>query len=120
MLPLMLTGVNYGLLSLERLTKVFSLNPAKIYGFYPKKGIIQPGADADIILVDMKHEWTITSDNQYSKAGWTPYEGYPVKGLPYLTMVRGKILMEEGEIIGHPGFGEFLPRHAAPPDPFEL
>ena len=117
MLPLMLMSVNRGNLSLERLVEVLSSNPAKLYGLYPQKGTIQPGADADLVLIDMKREWTIKSEKLHSKAGWTPYEEWRVRGVPYLTMVRGEVLMEEGEVIGRPGYGKFLPRRVPPPIP---
>ncbi len=120
MLPLLLMGVNRGYLSLKRLIEVLSTNPAKLYRFYPQKGIIQPGADADLVLIDMKREWTITSEILHSKAGWTPYEGWRVRGVPYLTMVRGEVLMEEFEVVGRPGYGKFLPRRAPPPTSLKL
>ena len=78
------------------------------------------GLCADLVLVDMKYEWRIKAENLNSKTGWTPYEGWHMRGAPKLTMVRGKILMEDFEVVNRPGYGEFLPRRAPPPTPLEF
>jgi dihydropyrimidinase/allantoinase len=107
-MPLMLDCVNRDLLSLERLVEVFSINPARILGIYPKKGALIPGADADIVVVDMNGDFTIEGERLHSKEKVTAFEGYQGKGLPLMTVVRGEIVMDEGVILGRPGYGKFL------------
>jgi dihydroorotase-like cyclic amidohydrolase len=61
-------------------------------------------------MVDMNREETISNATTYTKVGWTPYDGRRVKGIPTRTIVRGKVVMQEGEVIGEPGYGEFVTR----------
>ena len=107
-LPLMLDSVNRDLLSLKRLVEVFSTNPAKILGLYPRKGIVSIGADADLVVVDMKRHFEIRGENLHSKQKATPFEGYRGKGIPLLTILRGETVMENGEVMGRRGYGIFL------------
>ena len=107
-LPLMLDCVNRGLITLERLVETFAVNPAKIMGLYPRKGVLAPGADADIIIVDPMSEFVIKGEELHSKQKITALEGYGGKGRPLTTIVRGKVIMEGGEVVGKPGFGEYL------------
>jgi allantoinase len=109
-LPLMLDCVDRGLLTIERLVEVSSANPAKILGLYPRKGTLTLGADADLVIVDLKRGFEIRGDKLHSKQKITAFEGYRGKGLPLTTMVRGKVVMEECEVVGEPGYGEFLRR----------
>jgi dihydropyrimidinase len=100
MLPMMLSeGVNQGRISVERLAQVASENPARIFGLYPKKGAIIPGADADVVVVDLKRRATITKALLHTVTPWSVYEGREVTGWPVMTVVRGTIVMEwpEGE-----------------------
>ncbi len=108
-LPLMLNEVNKGSLSLEKLVELTSESPAKIFGIYPKKGTIQVGGDADFTVVDMDQEMILSSEKSYSKSGWTAFDGVKVKGVPTHTIVRGRIVFEDGKITGAPGFGRFVP-----------
>lgn len=114
-LPLMLTGVNEGRLSLERLVAARSEIPAKVYGLWPRKGHLDPGADADFVLVDMAAEKVLRDEDVISKAGWTPYAGRKVKGLPVMTFVRGRLVARDGRPVGEPGWGRFLPGPGAQP-----
>ena len=100
MLPMMLSeGVNKGRISMERLAQVASENPARIFGLYPKKGAIIPGADADLVVVDLKRRARITKELLHTVTPWSIYEGWHVTGWPVMTVVRGTIVMEwpEGE-----------------------
>jgi len=106
----MLTGVNDGRLSLERIAAVTSENPARIYGIYPRKGALLPGSDGDITIVDMKREWKIKSRDMITACEWTPYEGFEAKGVPTHALVRGNPILEDGEVIGREGYGTFIPR----------
>ncbi|MGE5819337.1 MAG: dihydroorotase [Deltaproteobacteria bacterium] len=100
MFPMMLSeGVNKGRISLERLAQVASENPARIFGLYPKKGAILPGADADLVVVDLQRRAKITREMLHTVTPWSVYEGWDVTGWPVMTLVRGNIVMEwpEGE-----------------------
>ena len=95
LLPMMLSeGVNKGRLTIERLAQVASENPARIFGLYPQKGAILPGADADLVVVDLKRRATITKNLLHTITPWSIYEGWDVTGWPVMTLVRGKIVME--------------------------
>ena len=107
--PLMLTGANQGLVSLERLVAVRSQIPAQVYGLWPRKGNLNVGADADFILIDMEAEKVLRNDDIVAKCGWTPYDGRKVKGLPVKTFVRGHLVAENGKPVAEPGWGQFLP-----------
>ncbi len=102
-------GVNRGKVKANDLVQLFSENPAKIFGLYPKKGVIQKGSDADLVIFDPKRTYTIRHEDQHSGAPYTLYEGRRCLGKPILTIQRGKILVEDGEMKGKPGEGRFLP-----------
>ena len=108
-LRLFLTEVNRGRLTRDEVVRLTSYNPARRFGVYPRKGVIQVGSDADLVIVDMTKEETIQNKTTYTKVGWTPYDGQKVKGVPIATIVRGKVVMENGNVIGKPGDGEFVP-----------
>ncbi|MCK4399414.1 allantoinase AllB [Candidatus Bathyarchaeota archaeon] len=106
-LPLMLDAVNRDMISLERLVEVFSTNPAMMNGLYPKKGDIVLGADADLVVADMGKPFQIRGEDLQTIQKITPYEGMKGKGAPVMTMVRGEIVYEDGQVVGKPGYGEF-------------
>lgn len=97
--PLLLNAVNQGKLTLTRVVELMAENPAKLYNIYPKKGAIQVGSDADFTLVDMQKMHTITRDGLHSKSKTTAFDGYQVKGMPVMTIVRGQIVVKNGELI---------------------
>lgn len=105
---LLLNDVNKGSLTLEKLVEVTSENAAKIFGFYPQKGAIQVGSDADFTIVDLKRGWVITSEKVYTKCQINPFHGMEIKGKVTHTVLRGQVIMEEGEVIGKPGYGRFI------------
>ncbi len=107
---LMLNGVNEGKTSLNRVVEAMCENPAKIYGLYPKKGAIEVGSDADIVILDMDKEETISNDKVISKCKWSPYDGMTLKGVPEIVMVRGQIVAQDGKVVGKPGMGQYVPR----------
>jgi len=110
LLSLMISeGVNKGLISLQDLCRMLCERPGKIFHLYPRKGVLQLGSDADIVIIDLKKETVISADMLHYKVGWTPYEGMKLKGYPTLTMVRGEVIASHGEIIGHLGYGTFIP-----------
>jgi dihydroorotase len=94
----MLDHVHAGRLSLERLVDLTSHGPGRIFGT-ARKGRIAAGYDADFTIVDLKRRETIRNEAQGSRAGWTPYDGRQVVGWPVGTIVRGRRVMWEGEIV---------------------
>lgn len=110
-IPLMLTyGVQKKEISMKTFLKVTSENPAKRLGLYPRKGVIAVGSDADLTVVDLKKKMKIRAEKMHTKCEFTPYEGWEVVGMPSLTLVRGKVVMEGGEIKSSPGYGTYVRR----------
>lgn len=107
-------GVVEGRITLNEFVALTSTNHAKMYGLYPKKGSIAPGFDADIVLWDPNRKETIRQELMHHGADYTPFEGIEVTGWPVMTFLRGKKVMENGEILGEPGDGNFLPRELSP------
>jgi len=109
MLPVVYdAGVNGGRISLPRFVQVTSENPAKLFGLYPRKGTLQVGSDADLLIWDPARRYTISAANQHSGAGYTLYEGRQVTGAPVLVMQRGETIVEDGRLVAKPGRGRFL------------
>jgi dihydropyrimidinase len=103
-------GVAKGRIDLNHFVRLTATNPAKLFGLYPKKGTIAPGADADIVLWDPARQVTITNALMQHAIDYTPYEGLRVTGWPVATLSRGRIVMREGRIEAEPGSGRFIPR----------
>lgn len=95
--PVMLNFVNQGLLSLEKLACLMSINPAKIFKIKGKGGIYL-GQDADFTVVDLNKVHTVTNAEMVNRSGWTPYAGESLKGWPVATILRGQVVMEQGEV----------------------
>ena len=110
MLPILLSeGVNKRRLTLANLQRVCCENPARIFGLYPRKGVIREGSDADLVIVDLKLRRKVKASDLHQKVDWTPYEGRSLRGWPVLTMRRGEILFQDNELLAKPGNAEFLP-----------
>ena len=90
------------------LARVMSENPARIFGLFPRKGIIQVGSDADLLILDPQGDRIITARDHHSNAGYTLFEGWEVKGRPWMTLLRGKVLLDQGELRQDPGVGQFV------------
>jgi dihydropyrimidinase len=101
-------GINEGRVDLCTLIRAMSETPAKIFGLYPQKGILQEGSDADIVIYDPARKHTITQDAQHSNAPYTLYEGLECLGAPCLVMQRGEVIMEDLELKSKKGKGKFL------------
>jgi allantoinase len=110
--PTMLNAVSQGRLSLGDVTGLMSENVAKLYGIYPQKGVIRVGSDADLVIVDMTREVTIDRHKAYTKQKDSSrmFDGYHIVGMPVVTIVRGAVVMRDGEVVGKPGYGRFVPR----------
>jgi dihydroorotase len=98
LVPIMLDHVNAGRLTLERFVDLASAGPARIFNI-ARKGRIATGYDADLTIVDLSRRETITSKWIASKAGWTPYDGVTVAGWPVGTILRGRTVMWQGELV---------------------
>jgi dihydroorotase (multifunctional complex type) len=108
--PILLDGVAKGKLTLPQVAYVRSERPAMIYGLTGQKGSLRVGCDADLIFIDLKRKVVLNNLKIISKCGWTPYHGKEITGDVVLTMVRGKVVMKEGEVLGEPGWGRFVTR----------
>jgi dihydroorotase len=106
LLPLLLDHMNAGRLTLERLIDLTSTGPARLYGI-AGKGRIAVGYDADLTLVDLKAQRTIRQSWIASRCAWTPFDGMSVTGWPIATLVRGRIVMRDDQLIGAP-FGDLV------------
>ena len=104
-LPLMIDAWHEGKISFDRLVDLVSVAPARVFGL-DRKGSLAPGSDADIVLLDLEREWTITNDSVLSKIGWTPYDGRSVRGAVVRTLVRGTDVWVDGVVTGEPGHGK--------------
>ena len=99
----------------RQLVHLLSANPAKIFGLWPRKGDIRPGADADLVLFDPRPTRTLSASELHSRAGFSPYEGLKVTGKVRTTICRGQVVYRDGAVVADPGFGHFL--KCAPFDP---
>ncbi len=106
--PLLLTEVNHGRLSIERFVELFSTGPAKTFGLYPDRGSLRVGTAADITIVDMEQASRIDATKLHSKTRVTPWDGREVRGMPTHTIVGGKVVFADGMVVGRPGDGRFV------------
>ncbi|MEU0480357.1 dihydropyrimidinase [Streptosporangium sp. NPDC006013] len=103
-------GVRTGRLHPCRFVAVTSANPARLFGMYPKKGVIAVGSDADIAVIDPADVRVLTADQMHSKADYDPYEGYECHGWPRHVYSRGELVAERGQAISRPGRGQLIRR----------
>ena len=103
-------GVRTNRITLEQFVAVTATNPAKIFGMYPRKGTIEVGSDADIVIWDPNLTRTIRDEDELSNAKWSAYAGWEVTGWPRTTIRRGEIVYQDGQVIGQPGTGEVVPQ----------
>jgi dihydropyrimidinase len=95
-------------ISRSDLVRLLCTNPAKIFGLWPQKGDLQPGSDADIVLFDPRPERVLSAAELHSRAGFSPYEGLTVTGKVHTTICRGRVIYQDGVMVGRPGFGRFV------------
>ncbi len=103
-------GVNKGKLSIEKVAELCSFNTAQIFGVFPRKGTLAIDSDADLVLVNLKKEQKVTPELLQSYSDYTIYDGMVLRGWPVLTMVRGEVVMADGQVTGRPGHGEYVSR----------
>lgn len=103
-------GVGSGRISLNRMVELLSTSPARLFGLYPRKGTIAPGSDADLVIFDPQRTTTISAASQHSKSDYNLYEGTEVRGDVDTVLIRGTVVVDEGELRVEPGFGQFVAR----------
>lgn len=109
MLPLMLTQVNEERLTIPDLVRVTSEKPAEIFNL-KNRGSVEKGYYADLVVVDINQEYKIDASRFHSKAKYSPFDGWRVKGKPVKTFVSGRLAMDEDEIVAKPGIGQIVRR----------
>ena len=107
---LMYDGVRKGKLAIQHFVDLVSTTPAKLFGLFPRKGTISPGSDADLVFFDPDRTMTISAATQHQRVDYTPYEGMRVQGVPAIVLLRGKVIVRDGEYVGGKGGGQYLPR----------
>jgi dihydropyrimidinase len=109
MLPLLVThGVMQGRISWSRLAELTGANPARIFGL-PRKGVLAPGYDADLVIYDPRIEGTIRAERLHNLADYSPYQGWHVRGAVRDVFCRGRRLVRDGEFVPATGWGCFVP-----------
>jgi dihydropyrimidinase len=103
-------GVGGGRFDVRRFVALTAANPARIFGLHPRKGVIAPGSDADIVVFDPDRELTLRAATLHMRVDYSPYEGRVVRGAPDLVLSRGRPVVERGAFVGRPGAGTFLRR----------
>jgi dihydropyrimidinase/dihydroorotase len=113
-LPVLMTsGVAAGRLSMEDVVRVGAENTARVFGLYPRKGVLAPGADADIVIVDPDLEAAVDDAFYHCLCEVSVYRGQKFRGLAWTTVVRGRVMMEARQTVGAPGWGGHVPRGVA-------
>jgi dihydropyrimidinase len=100
-------------MSLPRFAEVTATNAARIHGLFPRKGVIAPGSDADLVLIDPSISKTLTHED-FHVSDYSPWEGWHVRGWPVTTVLRGRVVVEEGRLFGSTGDGRLVPRQIVP------
>ena len=103
-------GVAGGRISLLRFAEIVSTEPARLFGLYPRKGTLEPGADADIVLLDPEARWIMGQDTLHMATDWSAYEGIEMTGRIVKVFSRGELLVDGNELLGTPGRGRYLHR----------
>lgn len=111
MVPVILSaGVNTGRLTILEAARLTSTNVAKAFGFYPRKGTLLPGSDADLMIIDLDHRWTVHAKELASAQPFSVYENMELRGRVDVTVSRGEVIVDDGKLQVEPGRGQFLRR----------
>jgi dihydropyrimidinase len=109
-MDLIYQGVAAGELTLPRWVELCSTTPARMFGLYPRKGVIAPGSDADIVIYDPDRPWTISVDNHHMRLDYSAYEGIEVSGRVDTVLSRGRVIVRDDRYEGRKGDGSYLRR----------
>ncbi len=109
LLPLMFSeGVVKKRISVNRLVRVLSTNPSKIFGMFPRKGVIALNSDADLVLFNPNKKWRVSTDKLVSRADFSPYDSFELTGKVEMTISRGEVVYRDGKTLGKAGRGQFI------------
>ncbi len=103
-------GVMTGRISPSRFVELTSTRPAQLFGLWPRKGCLEPGSDADLVLFDPQLKQCIQHQHLHDNADYSPYEGFSCQGWPVLTLCRGEVVAKQGHFTGRAGYGRFIHR----------
>jgi dihydropyrimidinase len=103
-------GVNKNRLSINQWVELVSANPAKLFGLYPKKGVLQVGSDADVVIWNPQKEHTISASSHHMRVDYSMYEGMSVVGNAETVISRGDVIVDHNRWLGKPGRGKFQRR----------
>jgi dihydropyrimidinase len=110
-LPIFLSeGVNSGRMTIRQLAELGSLNTARLFNLYPRKGTLQPGSDGDFVVIDLDDSWTVKASENLSRSDFSVYEGRTIHGKVAAVGVRGTVMYRDGNIVGEPGHGRYYRR----------
>lgn len=102
-------GVGSGRLTLQEFVALTSANMARMLDVYPAKGTVAVGSDADLVLFDPDETWTLRAQDLHMPTDYSPFEGFEIRGRPKTTVVRGQVVIRDGELVGSAGYGRFVP-----------
>ena len=103
-------GVSRGGLSLSRFVDALSTRPAQLFGLYPRKGAVEVGADADLVVYDPGYRGHISASTSRMNTDYSAFEGWELDGRPEVVTVRGQVAVQGGQFVGEPGRGQLLRR----------
>ncbi len=107
---LMYEGVRTGKLDLQHFVDLIATTPARLFGLFPRKGTIAAGSDADLVIFDPERSLTISASNQHQRVDYTPFEGISVQGVPETVLLRGRVIVRNGQYSGGRSGGQYLAR----------
>ena len=119
-MPVMLTQVNSGRMSINQYVQWSAHAPAHAWGCYPNKGVIQAGSDADIVIADLTGGRTIDNADLHSKSKVTAWHGFETTASVDWTLVRGRVVVKERELVGDQGWGKPVKQKMPEPAPQNL
>ncbi len=107
---LLYDAVRKGMLDIQHFVDLVATAPAKLFGLFPRKGTIAPGSDADLLIFDPERAMTISAATQHQRVDYSPYEGMHMQGAPDTVLLRGQVIVRDGEYVGGKGGGQYLRR----------
>ena len=108
-LSVLLNAAHEGTIRYELIPEIYARVPARTYGLWPRKGALRPGADADLAIIDPAAKWHVADVDVLSKAAWSPFSGRTLVGRTVVTILRGTVIAESGQVLAAPGAGRFVP-----------